>query len=195
MKIKLERLPAQKVLHITEEVSSQNLDVLRAGAGKLVEAEPRVVVMNFIDAAVGDLGNFISEMRIAVSSRGGAAFFVGPQGGTDAPSLAILDQKLADPLARVLLIEAQLKAAHTMLTEKKRQLETQLAGTAAHDPRPVQKEQTSLKKMVAQMEGVVMDYAKRVGAPFFAKTATSHAALPKLHQVLDEVLKTQGVLK
>lgn len=195
MKIKLERAPAQKVLHITEDVSSQNLDVLRAGAGKLVDAEPRVVVLNFSDAAVADFGNFVSGMRVAVSSRGGAIFFVGPQSGMDAPSLGELDQKLADPMARVLLIEKQLKAAFEMLTSRKTELQKQLDLSKAHDPRAAQKEQTGLKKMVEQLEAQVLDYAKRVGVPFLGKTLTSHASLPRLTQVLDDVLKTQGVLK
>lgn len=194
MKIKLERAPAQKILHVTEEVSRQNLDVLKAGAAKLVESEPRVVVIDFAEASVPDFGTFQPDMRNAISSRGGAIFFVGPQAGLDAPSLAELEKKLADPLTRLLLIETQLKSAQAALTAKKAELEKQLAASQAHDPRAAQKQQTTLRKTIAQTEALILDLVKRVTLPTLAKSPTSHANLPKVQQVLDEVLKTQGVL-
>lgn len=193
MKIKLERAPTQKVLHITEDVSRQNLDVLKAGAGKLVEAEPRVIVMNFLEATIPDFGTFIADMRNAVSFRGGAIFFVGPQAGMDAPNLGDLEKKLGDPLARILLIETQLKSAHATLQAKKAELEKQLAASQANDPRAAQKQQTFLRKNVAHLESLILDLVKKVGMPTLAKTPTSHPSLSKIQQVLDDVLKTQGV--
>lgn len=198
MKLKLENHPKAKILRASEEVSLEHVDVLKVGLQKLLQTEPKTILLdltastsasNEIVFRIGSLNALCMDQSGSLILAGHAeAMFKSPQEALE----KIEKGGFSKPVLSLYSRDYILRADEAMLEREKASFETKLkslegASTQAGD---IQKEITLLKKTKKLLEIQLKDLLTRLPPkkPSLDKDTQSTA----IGQAIDVILQKSG---
>jgi hypothetical protein len=205
MKLKLETQdPAQPnitTLVVSETIEPANIAVLKAGLSKLFQSGKKNILLDFTPVLPGQISapslhKEISDLRGWAVSSDAQLLVVSPieTVGHAKPREEAL-KLMSSSEGPLLDLEAKLQSDLKAAEQKKTELEQKLTqANAAGDPKLLMKENSDLKRSIAEAERLTYKFLKlRTQDPY--ALPSFQLAREALEEILTTVLKKEGVLE
>jgi len=190
------------LLVVTEGIESSSLAILKAGLNKLVASGRRNILLDCTDLKESDIPDPALFSQIS-DLRGWAAAL---EGGAQVLVISSIERMghvrtreegtalFNSGTAHLLALEAKLQNDIKVLQARKAELETKLTqASAAGDPKALLKQNSDLKKSIADTDRLTRRFLKNRSKDPFQVPATE-LLQENLDQLLNTALKKEGIL-
>ncbi|MCM2277798.1 MAG: hypothetical protein NDJ89_06950 [Oligoflexia bacterium] len=198
MKLKLEVQDNVMILAVSESVTADQIAILRAGLGKLIQAGKKTLLLDLSDPNLAVAPAEVKEiaaLRDWASELGAQLMIASPMTGLgDALTRPETLKLLTSPLGRLLMLEGRLRSQLKALEQHKIDLEKKLASvnSGPNSVNLLKKENSDLKARIVDLEKQIKFRLDHRTRPY--ETPGMGAKNDLAHRILVSVLEQEGIL-